>query len=91
MLDDLLRRTTLLTIAAAIAVEYGLLQVGQGAAALVLSVFTEREGSFAASGGTLSLDVAGRTLEFAQLVGGLVTLAVVLAVVAFALRGRPGD
>lgn len=89
-LDDLLRRTTLLALAAGIALGYALLDVARGAGTLVLSIFTERPfGSL--SGGPLSLDVGGRTLEFGQIVAGLVTLAVVVVVIAYVLRRRPGD
>jgi hypothetical protein len=85
-LDELLSRTTLLTIAAAIAGGYAVLSVAQGAAALVLSAFTEQEGQFDSIGGPLSLDVGDRTLEFGQLVAGVVTLAVVLAFILYVVR-----
>jgi hypothetical protein len=89
-LDDLLRRQTLVAIAAGFALGYALLDVARGAGTLVLSVFTERSfGSL--SGGPLSLDVGGRTLEFGQVFAGLVTLAVVAAVVLYVLRGRSDD
>ncbi len=55
MLDDLLGRATLVTIAAAIALGYAVLQLAQGVAALVLSAFTEREGELG-GGGPLELD-----------------------------------
>ena len=88
--DELLSRTTLLTIAAAIAFGYAVLNVAQGAAAVVLSVFTEQEDQFG-SGGPLSLEVGGRTLEFAQLVAGVVTLAVVLAFILYVVRPERQD
>ena len=85
-LEDLLSRASLITIAAAIALGYALLSLAQGVSALVLSIFTEQEGQFSSSGGPLSLKVGGRVLEFAQLVAGVVTLAVVVAVILYVLR-----
>ena len=85
-LDDLLEQFTLLTIAAAIALGYAVLNLAQGVAAFVLSALTERRDEFDGFGGTLTLDVGGRTLEFAQLASGIVTLAVVLAAILYVLR-----
>jgi hypothetical protein len=90
-LDDLLRRRTLLTIAAAIALGYALLDVAQGAAGLVLSVFTQQATQFDAGRSPLSLRIGGRVLEFAQLVAGVVTLAVVLAAILYVLRRERKD
>jgi hypothetical protein len=85
--DELLEQFGLLTIAAAIALGYSLLNVAQGASVLVLSIFTEQESSFAESSrGTLSLKVGDRILEFAQLVSGIVTLALVLAAILYVMR-----
>ena len=87
-LDDLLRQVTLLTLAAAIALGYAVLSLAQGIAALVLSGFTERETEFS-SGSPVSLDVGGRTLEFAQLTVGVIEVAVVLAAILYVVR--PGQ
>jgi hypothetical protein len=87
--DELLSRTTLLTIAAAIALGYALLNLAQGVAALVLSISAEQSEQFGGSGGPLSLEVGDRVLEFAQLVAGAVTLAVVLAILYVLKPGRP--
>jgi branched-subunit amino acid ABC-type transport system permease component len=86
VLEDLLGRASLITIAAAIALGYALLNLAQGVSVLVLSIFTEQGDQFSSSGGPLSLKVGGRVLEFAQLISGLVTLAVVLAVILYVLR-----
>jgi hypothetical protein len=86
VLEDLLSRASLITIAAAIALGYALLNLAQGVSALVLSIFTEQDNQFSSSGGPLSLKIGGRVLEFAQFVAGMVTLAVVLAVILYVLR-----
>jgi len=85
-LEDFLSQATLLTIAAAIALGYAVLTVAQGVSALVLSVFTERDDQFGSGLGTLSLDVGSRTLEFGQLVSGVVTIVVVLAAILYVVR-----
>jgi hypothetical protein len=84
--DELLAQVGLLTIAAAIALGYAVLNVAQGASVLVLSIFTEQEGTFAGSRGTLSLKVGDRILEFAQLASGVATLAIVLAAILYIVR-----
>jgi hypothetical protein len=66
-LDALLRQVTLLTLAAAIALGYAVLNLAQGLAAVVLSAFVEAQFS---EGGPLSLGVGGRRLELSQLVVG---------------------
>jgi hypothetical protein len=87
-LDDLLRRASLVTIAAAIALGYALLNLAEGVSTLVVSIFTERDtGTFGGvGGGPLSLEVQGRFLEFGQLVRGVVTLSVVVAAILYVLR-----
>jgi uncharacterized membrane-anchored protein len=86
-LADLLERASLVVIASAIALGYALLNVAQGAAALVVSIFTEQgESAFGDVRAPLSLELGGRVLDFAQLVAGVVTLAVVLAVVLYVLK-----
>jgi hypothetical protein len=91
LLDDLLGQVTLLTIAAAIALGYAVLDVAQGLSALVLSGLTEQNDSLGSSFGTLTLDVGSRRLEFAQLVSGVVILAVVLAAILYVLRPDQAD
>ena len=88
-LDDFFSRRTLLTIAAAIALGYGLIDLARGASVLVLSIFTEQDGG--AGRGPLSVEIGGRILEFAQLLAGAVTLAVVVAVILYVLRRRATD
>ncbi len=75
-----------MTIAAAIALGYALLNLAQGVSALVLSIFAEQGDQFSSSGVPRSLKIGGRVLEFAQLVAGVVTLAVVVAVILYILR-----
>jgi hypothetical protein len=89
--DDLLRQVTLLTLAAAIALGYAVLSLAQGFAALILSGFTERGDAFSSGGGTLTLDVGGRTLDFAQLVVGVIEVAVVLAAILYVVRPDQRD
>jgi hypothetical protein len=90
VLEDLLSRASLVIIASAIALGYALLSLAQGVSALVLSIFTEQEEQFAGRG-PLSLEIGGRVLEFAQLVAGVVTLAVVLGVILYFLRPDQRD
>jgi hypothetical protein len=90
-LEDLLSRASLVTITAAIALGYALLNLAQGVSFFVLSIFSEQSDQFSSSGGPLSLKVGGRVLEFAQLVSGLVTLAVVLGVILYVLRPDQRD
>ena len=90
-LDDLLRQVTLLTLAAAIALGYAVLSLAQGIGALVVSVFTEHEDQFSSGGGPMSLDVGGRTLEFAQLTIGVIEVAVVLAAILYVVRPDQRD
>jgi hypothetical protein len=90
-LDEFLAQHGLLTIAGAIALGYAGLNVAQGASVLVLTFFADRDETFSA--GPLTLDVGDRVLDFGQLVGGVVTLAVVLAAILYVVRpdGRPRE
>jgi hypothetical protein len=91
-LEDLLSRAGLVTLTAGIALGYALLNLAQGVSALVLSISTEQDGQLLNAGrGPLSLEVGGRLLEFAQLVAGVVTLAVVLGVILYVLRPDQRD
>ncbi len=83
-IDDLLSELTLLTIAAAIALGYAVLDVAQGTSALVVTAFADPDETFTA--GPLTLEVVGRVFGFGQLVAGLVELALVLTAILYVVR-----
>jgi len=94
-LQRVLRDATLVTVAFAIALGWALYSVAQGANYLVTTLLKEvpsqpgiRDLTQTFSIGSLTWQVGDRYLTFGALVGGLIELAVVLAVAAFVYSMR---
>jgi hypothetical protein len=83
-LDRLLRDVTLMTLAFAIALGWSLFQVAEGVETLVIGAIHRSDNS----PGGLSFILGQHVFYFEPLLGGLVELAVVMAVILLVQRWR---
>jgi hypothetical protein len=85
-LELLLRETPLVPVGAGIALGWSLYRVANELGTLVVSLTVRFDrGAFAGSDGALDVRIGDRFVNFAPLVQNLLTFAVVLAVVLYAL------